>query len=222
MWPLPLRAAAGAAVGWLLVDVGSSEPAEEWARPVVAVLLAAVAAGAVGMVRRWARRAVATGSCLAAFLGIYACVPETQRVGATALIVAVLVVGELAGQLRASWPVVVAAAALVLWAAYDGGVFRDSALVGGFAALGLAVLEPVAVRLPGPGRGLPMALTAPALLVRADRVRRCRGPPRRTARRRRIGARRGRSDGGRAHGRRALDHRPSDVSTWRSRCGSST
>ena len=165
MWPLPLRAAAGAAVGWLLVDVGSSAPAEKWARPVVAVLLAAVAVGAVGMVRRWSRRAVATGSCLAAFLGIYACVPETQRVGATALIVAILVVGELTGQLVASWPVVVAAAALAMWAAYDGGVFRDSALVGGFAALGLAVLEPVAVRLPGPGRGLPMAMTAPALLV---------------------------------------------------------
>jgi hypothetical protein len=165
VWPLPLRAIAGAAVGWLVVDVSSSDPAQRWARPAAAVLLAAVAAGSVGMVRRWPRHALATGSCLAAFLGIYACVPETQRVGAIAVVVAIFFVGELTGQLRGSWPVVVAAAALALWVTYDGGVYRDSALVGGIASLGLVVLEPVAVRLPGPARGLPSALTAPALLA---------------------------------------------------------
>ena len=93
------------------------------------------------------------------------CVPETQRVGATALIVAILVVGELTGQLRAE----------LAGGRRRGGVgamgrlrrrgVPGHALVGGFAALGLAVLEPVAVRLPGPGRGLPMVLIAPALLA---------------------------------------------------------
>ena len=165
MWPLPVRVAAGAAVGWLLIDVGPSSAAEEWARPTVAALLAAVAAGTVGMGRRWPRRAVASGSCLVAFLGIYACVPETQRLGAMAIVVAIPVVGELTGQLIASWPVIVAAAAVTLWATYDGGGFRDSALVAGFAALGLAVVEPIAVRLPGPRRGLSGALTVPALLA---------------------------------------------------------
>jgi hypothetical protein len=163
-WPLAARVVAGAGIGWFLVDLGQGGK-QGWCRPIAAGLLAAVGAGSVATVRRWGGRAVGTGSCLMAFAGIYLCVPETERIAAATLIVAILFVGEVTGQLPARWPTTLAAATVAVWAAYYGGVFRDSALVGGFASLGLVVLEPLAVRLPGPRRGIPPPYTAPALLV---------------------------------------------------------
>ena len=112
-----------------------------------------------------ADRGLGTGTCVAAFAGIYACVPETERIASAAVIVAIPFVAEVTGQLPGRWPTTVTTAAVALWAAYYGGVFRDSALVGGFASLGLVVLEPIAVRLPGPRRGVPEPLTVAALLV---------------------------------------------------------
>ena len=163
-WPLPVRVAAGAVVGWFVVDLGQG-PAPSWTRPTAALLLAGVAAGAAGMARRWPGRGLGTGAALGAFVGIYVCVPETERVLSAAVLAAIPFIAEITGQLPTAWPTILASAALAVWAAYYGGVFRDSALVGGFASLGLLLLEPVSVRLPGPRRGIPPPFTVPALLA---------------------------------------------------------
>ena len=95
--------------------------------------------------------------------GIYACVPETGHIASLALgvgLVALLERVEPEG-IRPGLAVVLVGA--LLWAVAYGGTYRDSAVVGGVASLGLVVVEPIARRLPGPKRGMARGSTAQLL-----------------------------------------------------------
>lgn len=148
--------AALAAPGAVLVtvDVGV-DLRQAWAAPVGGALLAGVAPFAIEVDRRYAASGV--GPCLLAASagGVYACVPETDHVvpilGALCLLAAATVLLRLpmggGGML--------VGLGLLVWASLFGGTYRDSALIGAFAAIALVAAEPLGRRLAAVHHGDP-------------------------------------------------------------------
>ena len=152
-WPLLPRALAGAAAGFVIARWLVSDDAPSWTTPVAVLLMAAAAAGAPSTAR-----ADALGGApllaLASAIGLYGGVPETDRVVGLAAGLAAFAVAELMGSARTSALTVVVLSGTLVAAVLDGGVGREPATIAGFATLGLLVLWPVAVALPGPSTPL--------------------------------------------------------------------
>ena len=127
---------------------------QRWAAAVVVTVIVAGAVLTVDLERR--SLGFGTTGCLVLLSvgGIYACVPETGHLRPLAFGAAALVVLEVLGRARIGPGLTLAAVGVLAWAVVYGGTYRASALVGGFGAIGLLVIEPLARRLPGPRRAL--------------------------------------------------------------------
>ena len=157
-----LAAAAGAlakliwaAPGAVLVAANITVPVHQrWAPPLVVIVILAGSVLCVDYERRNDGRGTTAALVLLTIGGIYACVPETGHIEALAVGAGAWLLSEVLTGERVGPGVMLAAVGVMMWAVVYGGTYRDSALVGGFASLGLLLVEPVARRLPGPPRGL--------------------------------------------------------------------
>ena len=157
-----LAAAAGAlakliwaAPGAVLVAANLTVPVHQrWAPPLVVIVILAGSVLCVDYERRNDGRGTTAALVLLTIGGFYACVPETGHIGALAVGAGAWLLSEFLTGERVGPGVMLAAVGVMMWAVVYGGTYRDSALVGGFASLGLLLVEPVARRLPGPPRGL--------------------------------------------------------------------
>jgi hypothetical protein len=157
-------AALGAAGGWVIADllVAGDQPA--WRGPASAITLAAAALAAT-RIDRWSDHGVSAGWALAAAIGMYLGVPETDHlVGVVAVLIVVWLAG-VTGRLRADFEVVAALDVVLVWAAVRGAAGSGSALLAALALLGLLVLAPPIALLPRPSREpLPPAWRPAALM----------------------------------------------------------
>ncbi|MDO8392279.1 MAG: hypothetical protein Q7V57_17535 [Actinomycetota bacterium] len=141
VWPRwwPVRWAMAAVAGGLLVasvwDVSFVGWDVGWAAP-VAVCAAVALWWAVPKAHE--RLAVPGGAwwvLLGSAAAVYACVPETDQMREVAVVLIAGGAAEVLLRRRLPAPALVAAAALVEWAALFGATGRDRALVGGLFAL---------------------------------------------------------------------------------------
>jgi hypothetical protein len=161
------RLLAGGLIGWIVADWVVNNPGPGWRTPAAVAAMAAIALGAP-----LTARAVALGGPpawgLAAAIGLYLGVPETNHVLGTGAGLGVLVVAELTGAARADGLTVVALGGVLIWTILEGAVSREPALVAGFATLGLIVLWPVVRLLPGPAAALAPYGVRPFLVTGAQ------------------------------------------------------
>lgn len=151
----PLLARCAAVVpGAVLVAANVGVPLRQrWSGPMLVVVVVVAAAVAPALTAR-ARAGLVPVLALLAAGGVYACVPETDHLQEAALALAALTLAELLARKSLGPAAAVGAVGLLGWATLYGGTYREGALVGGIASLGLLLLEPVARRLPGPRRPL--------------------------------------------------------------------
>lgn len=136
---LPLLALPGA---WLLATATTAT--QPWA-PVAIGATVALGGTLVALFdRHWRDRPLGPGLLAVSFAGVFVTVPETRE--------ALPVLGAVLPLALIGWPVnlaslgaggSLAATGLLAWTVAQGGTFRDSAIVGGLACLGLLLTEPV-------------------------------------------------------------------------------
>ena len=163
-----LRAAAGAAVGWVIVANTAASGVPGWWAPAVAAALG-VAVGVAGGTDRWAGTGISSGWALASGIGLYVGVPETDHLVGMLPVLAIVWLAELSGRMRVDAAVVIALDVVLVWATVHGAVNRSGALVAGLAVLGLLVVGPLVAlvvdRVPGAARvPIPGRWTMPALV----------------------------------------------------------
>jgi hypothetical protein len=157
-------AVLGAAGGWMIADVLVAGEEPTWRAPACALALAAAAVAAT-RIERWSERGVSVGWVLAAAIGMYLGVPETDHlVGVIAVLIVVWLAG-VTGRLRADFPVVTGLDAVLVWAAVRGAAGSSGALLAALAMLGLLVLAPPIAMLPRPANELVRAPWRAPLLV---------------------------------------------------------
>ena len=145
---LSARQALGAGVGLAVVVTtyaasGYGEGSRWWAAALT-ILLAIALVDLLADVRRLLPvPGVAPLTLLAALVGMYLCVPETDQMAVAAILPVLVVVLEVFGrrQLPVEWYAV--AAASVLWAGMFGATGRQSALVGALFAWWAVALVPL-------------------------------------------------------------------------------
>lgn len=166
---LPLLALPGA---WFLAT--AVEVSQDWAPAAVGVVI--VAGGALVAVFDHHDRARALGPALMAvsLAGVFLTVPETVEALPVFAVAVPLVL--------LAWPLrlanlgaggSLAATGLLAWTVAQGGTFRDGALVGGLACLGMLVALPVGRALVGrnvEGRRRPWPPTVTAVVVAGAQV----------------------------------------------------
>ena len=151
-WSAPVRALAALPGAILIAANPLVEVPQRWGPLLVVAVLMAAGAAVPDLCARWGGTG-ASGLLLAAgAAGAYACVPETDHLEMLAPAFLVLGVGEALVRRPLGAAVALGSCGLLGWAVLFGGSTRDGALVGGLACFGLLLLEPVARRLPGPGR----------------------------------------------------------------------
>ena len=157
------RTAAGAVAGWVIAE-STVDAGPDWQTPAAAAVLAIalLAAPAVG---RWAGNGVTSGWALAAALGLYVGVPETDHIVGVIAVLIVLFVAELAGRARVDGWVVAGLDAVIVWAALLGAAGRPGALVAAFAMLGLLVVSAPVALVGRPPREFVPSGWRPAALV---------------------------------------------------------
>jgi hypothetical protein len=165
-WPGVARAVAGGAIGWIVAEVIVDNLGPSWRVPASVVVMAAIALGAP-----LTARAIGLGGPpawgLAAAIGLYLGVPETDHVLGLGAGLGVLVVAELTGSARADGLTVLALGGVLVWAILQGAGESEPALLAGFATLGLIVLWPVVRYVPGPARALAPHGVRPLLVTAA-------------------------------------------------------
>lgn|GEM_PF-6981003 len=133
-----------------------------WYVPTTYLVGAAAMIGAYDTATRWRAPRLVGLLPLISLGGIYACVPETDHVRTLApVFIAVAVAALLGWRLQPS--AIAVAAGVLCWAAWFGGRYRPSGLIGGLAAVGMLVVEPIVARFPG--RQLVRGVVAPVILV---------------------------------------------------------
>lgn len=147
-----VRLALGAATGlaavalsWSASDLGKRS---QWWAAAVAILLAAILAGALPLARRLLPRPGTVPLTVLAWLaGVYGCVPETDQVLGVAMLVAMIALVELVASeyLPFGWQLGIIGA--VLWAGLYGATGRQSALVGALFGAWPVVLGPLVALL---------------------------------------------------------------------------
>lgn len=164
-WSAPVRGAVGGAAGAIAVAMSGRDDVPAWATVAGALVVALVAVNEAETAERWRPWPLGSVALLLATGGVYACVPETDHLRRVAVLVVLAIVVELiVARAELEWTVVTAAAALVVWAGVEGGVFRSSALVAALSTPGVLLVEPIAVRLALVRRGAP-AIVVPVLLL---------------------------------------------------------
>ncbi|MBW3573524.1 MAG: hypothetical protein KY450_01490 [Actinobacteria bacterium] len=165
---LPLLALPGA---WLLatgIDVSQS-----WAPLAVGIVVAGGGALAADFDARWSARPLGPGLLVASLGGVFLTVPETAEalpvLGAALPLALIGWPGNLAS-LGAGGSL--AATGLLAWTVAQGGTFRDTAIVGGLACLGMLVAEPLGrmARTNRHGRRLPRPVGVLVAVVAAHLV----------------------------------------------------
>lgn len=150
---LVVLAVPGASVVASSVDV-----TQAWAPLAVGVAVALGGALVADFDRRWTTRPLGPALVVVSLAGVFVTVPETAE--------ALPVLGAALPLALIGWPVSLAslgaggslaATGLLAWTVAQGGTFRDSAIVGGLACLGMLVAEPLGrlARPHGTGRRLP-------------------------------------------------------------------
>lgn len=131
------------------------------------VAMGALALVALGAPRldAWAGRGITSGVALVTVAGLYLGPPETEAIIGLALAFGVLWVAEVTGRARLDGLIGMLLGAVVVWAAIWGAASRPGAVVGAVAMLGLLLVGPLIVSVPGPGPGLPRPWDAVALVL---------------------------------------------------------
>jgi hypothetical protein len=163
-WPALVRVIVGAAAGWLVVDAMQRASGPSWRVWVAMAALALVALGAPRL-DVWAGRGITSGVAFVTVAGLYLGPPETEVIVGLALALGVLWAAEATGRARLDGLIAMLLGVLVVWAAIWGAVGRPGAVVGGVAMLGLLLVGPLALSVPGPGPGLPRPWDAAALVL---------------------------------------------------------
>jgi hypothetical protein len=163
-WPAVVRALAGAGAGWLVVDAMQRVDGPSWRLWVAMGALALVALGAPRL-DIWAGRGITSGVAFVTVAGLYLGPPETEAIVGLALAFGVLWVAEVTGRARLDGFVALLLGFIVVWAAVWGAASRPGAVIGGVAMLGLFLVGPVVLSVPGPGPGLPRPWDAVALVL---------------------------------------------------------
>ena len=136
---LPALAVPGA---WVVAT--GAEVRQSWAPLALGVAVAGGGALVADFDWRWSARPLGPVLILVSLAGVFVTVPETRE--------ALPVLGAAVPIALLGWPVnlaslgaggALAATGLLAWVVGQGGTFRDSALVGGLACLGLLVAEPM-------------------------------------------------------------------------------
>ena len=129
--------------------------------------MAALALVALGAPRLdvWAGRGITSGVAFVTVAGLYLGPPETEAIVGLALALGVLWIAEVSGRARLDGLVAMLLGALLVWAAVWGAVARPGAIVGGVAMLGLLLVGPLALSVPGARAGLPKPWDAAALVL---------------------------------------------------------
>lgn len=144
---LPVLALPGA---WLVAT--GVEVSQAWAPLAVGVAVAGGGALVADFDGRWSVRPLGPALMVVSLAGVFLTVPETRE--------ALPVLGAALPLAVLGWPASLASlgaggslssTALLAWTVAQGGTFRDTALVGGLACLGMLVAEPLG-RLVGPHR----------------------------------------------------------------------
>lgn len=147
---LPILAVPGA---WVLATEVVVDQA--WAPLAIGVTVALGGALVADFDHRSGARSLGPASMVVALMGVFVTVPETKE--------ALPVLGAVLPLALLGWPTGLAtlgaggalsATGLLAWTVAQGGTFRDSAIVGGLACLGLLVVEPVGRRLAASTRAL--------------------------------------------------------------------
>ena len=164
---LDARRALGAGIGLAVVvtTYGASRLGDvgRWWAGALAIVVAIALSDLLPTVRRLLPvPGLAPLTIVAALVGIFLCVPETNQIPLAALLPALLVVLEVVGrrQLGLEWYAV--AAASVLWAGMFGATGRQSALVGALFAWWAVAIVPL-VHAVRPIRSLPAACAVAAI-----------------------------------------------------------
>jgi hypothetical protein len=136
---LPLLALPGA---WLVATATAAT--QPWAPVAIGATVALGGTLVAFFDRHWRDRPLGPGLLAVSFAGVFVTVPETRE--------ALPVLGAVLPLALIGWPVnlaalgaggSLAATGLLAWTVTQGGTFRDSAIVGGLACLGMLVAEPV-------------------------------------------------------------------------------
>lgn len=136
---LPVLALPGA---WVVAT--GAEVSQTWAPLALVVAVAGGGALVADFDRRWSVKPLGPVLMVVSLAGVFLTVPETKE--ALPVLGAVVLVALL------GWPAnlaslgtggALAATGLLAWVVGQGGTFRDSAIVGGLACLGLLVAEPL-------------------------------------------------------------------------------
>lgn len=136
---LPVLAIPGA---WVVAT--GVEVAQGWAPLALGVTVAAGGALVADFDGRWSTRPLGPAMVVVSLAGVFVTVPETRE--------ALPVIGAALPLALIGWPAnlgslgaggSLAATGLLAWTVGQGGTFRDSAIVGGLACLGMLVAEPL-------------------------------------------------------------------------------
>jgi len=165
----PVRLASvallGAAGGWVIADVLVAGDQPTWRAPACAFVLAAAALAAT-RIERWSDRGVSAGWALAAAIGMYLGVPETDHLVGVIAVLIVMWLAGVTGRLRADYLVVAGLDAVLVWGAVRGASGSSGALLAALAMLGLLVVAPLIAQLPRPvGELVPDSWRAPLLVA---------------------------------------------------------
>ena len=137
---LPLLALPGA---WMVAT--GTDATQPWVPLVLGTTVALGGTLVASFDRHWSARALGPGMVVASFAGVFVTVPETRE--------ALPVLGAVLPLALLGWPAnlaslgaggSLAATGLLAWTVAQGGTFRDSAIVGGLACLGVLLAEPLA------------------------------------------------------------------------------
>jgi hypothetical protein len=150
---LPALALPGA-----LVVATGVEVSQSWAPFALGIAVAGGGALVADFDRRWSARPLSPAMLVVSLAGVFLTVPETKE--------ALPVLGAALPLALLGWPTnlaslgaggSLASTGLLVWTVGQGGTFRDSAIVGGVACLGLLATEPLArlAHSPPDGRRLP-------------------------------------------------------------------
>jgi hypothetical protein len=155
----------GAAGGWVIAEVLVTGDQPTWRAPACAFALAAAGLAAT-FIERWSNRGVSAGWALAAAIGMYLGVPETDHLVGVIAVLIVVWLAAATGRLRADFLVVAGLDAVLVWAAVQGASGSSGALLAALAMLGLLVLAPLIALLPRPaGELVPASWRAPVLVA---------------------------------------------------------
>ena len=163
--PVLTRAALGAVAGWLIAVVLVDGSSPSWRGGAAAAVMALGIGGAPAL-DTWSGRGVTSGWTLAAALGIYVGVPETDRAAGVIAVLLVVVAAELFGRGRVDGLIGAGLVAVLVWTAVAGAAGRGGALVAALATTGmLALIGPLSAAPAPPRRIVPVAWRDPVLVA---------------------------------------------------------